>query len=193
MGSLDALLYALERDAAAEAAQLISRAEQQAQGIRTRAEAERDRRRGEAVGRIEALGRREVARAAAAANRRFLESRLRERARVVDRIFAQAAGELGAAGPERYAALLPGLIRETLRFLAEAPAVVICRPEIAAVVEQQRPGESEVTVRASADAAAGILGQSADGRVVVDDTLPALLRRRQAELAIALAVRLEAG
>lgn len=193
MGSLDALLEALERDAAAEAAQLISRAGQRAGEIRSRAVAEQDRRRAEAMGRIEAEGRREVARAAAAATRRFLESRLRERARVVDRIFAEAALELGAAGPDRYRALLPGMIGETLRFLAGAPAMVTCRPEIAAEVEAALPGESGVTVHPSSDAAAGILGQSAEGRVVVDDTLPALLRRRQAELAIALAVRLEAG
>jgi vacuolar-type H+-ATPase subunit E/Vma4 len=193
MGSLDALLDTLERDAAGEAARLISRAEQEAGEIHARAEAEQHRRRAEATGRIEAEGRREVARAAAAASRRFLESRLRERARVLDRIFSEAAVELGAASPDRYRALLPGLIDETLRFLAGAPAVLTCRPEIAAEVEGALPGESWVTAHASSDAAAGILGQSADGSVVVDETLPALLRRRQAELAIALAVRLEGG
>lgn len=193
MGSLDALLEALERDADAEAAQLISRARQQAGEIRARATAEQDRRRAEVKARIEAEGRREVARAAAAATRRFLESRLRERARVLDRIFTEAADELGAAGPERYRSLLPGMIGETLRFLAGSSAMVTCRPEIAAEVEAALPGESGVTVHASSDAAAGIRGQSAEGSVVVDDTLPALLRRRQAELAIALAVRLEAG
>ena len=193
MGSLDALLDTLERDAAGEAARLISRAEQEAGAIHARAETEPRRRRAEVTGRIEAEGRREVARAAAAASRRFLESRLRERARVLDRIFSEAALELGTAGPDRYRALLPGLIGETLRFLAGAPAVVTCRPEIAAEVEAALPAESCVTARASSDAAAGILGQSADGSVVVDDTLPAMLRRRQAELAIALAVRLEAG
>lgn len=193
MGSLDALLEALERDAAAEAAGLASQAEQQATEIRARAVTEQNRRRAEATGRIEAEGRREVARAAAAASRRFLESRLRERARVLDRIFGEAALELGAAGPDRYRALLPGMIGETLRFLVGTPAVLTCRPEIAAEVEAALPGESGVTVHASSDAAAGILGQSAEGGMVVDDTLPALLRRRQAELAIALAVRLEAG
>ena len=50
-----------------------------------------------------------------------------------------------------------------------------------------------MTAHASGDAAAGILGQSADASVAVDNTLPAMLRRRQAELAIALADRLEAG
>jgi vacuolar-type H+-ATPase subunit E/Vma4 len=193
MSSLDALLDALERDAAAEAARLVSQAEQQAGEIRARAVAEQTRRRAEAIGRIEAEGRREVARAAATASRRFLESRLRERARVLEQIFGEAAVELGAASPDRYRALLPGMLQETLRFLAGTPAVLTCRPEIAAEVEAALPGDSGVTVYASRDAAAGILGQSAEGGVVVDDTLPALLRRRQAELAIALAVRLEAG
>jgi len=193
MSSLDALLVALERDAAAEATRLVSQAEQQAGEIRARAVAEQTRRRAEVTGRIEAEGRREVARAAATASRRFLESRLRERARVLEQIFGEAAVELGAAGPDRYRALLPGMIQETLRFLAGTPAVLTCRPEIAAEVEAALPGESGVTIHASSDAAPGILGQSAEGGVVVDDTLPALLRRRQAELAIALAVRLEAG
>ena len=192
MGSLEALLDTLERDAAGEAARLIAQAEQEAGEIHARAETELRRRRAEVTERIEAEARREVARAAAAASRRFLESRLRERARVLDRIFSEAAAELGTAAPDRYRALLPGLIGGTLRFLAGAPAVVTCRPEIAAEVEASLPGESRVTAHPSRDAAAGILGQSADGSVAVDNTLPAMLRRRQAELAIALAERLEA-
>ena len=193
MGSLDALLESLEHDAHGEAARLIAAAEQRARTIQARAAAERERRRAEVMVRVEADGRRAVACATAAAARRFSELRLRERAVVLERIFAEAAAELRIALAERYRQLLPRLLRDTTRYLEGTPAVVICRPEIGPLIDAARPGEPVLTVETSIDAAAGLLGRSADGLVVVDNTLPALLRRRQAELTIALAVRLETG
>lgn len=193
MGSLDALLESLERDAEGEAAGLISAAEQRARTLRAHARAERDRRRAEVMGQVEAEGRRAVAGATAAAARRFRESRLRDRALVLERIFTEAGQQLRATGAEHYRALLPRLMADTIRYLEGTPAVMICRPEIGPLLEAERSGALDVTVETSTEAAAGLLGRSTDGLVVVDNTLPALLRRRQAELMIALAVRLEAG
>jgi vacuolar-type H+-ATPase subunit E/Vma4 len=190
--SIDALLEQLERDAQAEAVKLVSAAQKRAQEILSRADAETQRRRTEALGRLEEAGRRAVAGETASAVRRFRELRLRERAEVLDRIFSEAERGLRTSSADRYQRLLPGLMRATLRFLEGTPAVVHCRPEIAAQVEQLRAEHTDVTVRPSVEAAAGILGESADGAVAVDNTLPALLWRRRAELAIAVAARLEA-
>jgi len=193
MGSLDALLVSLEHDAQGEAARLIAAAEQRARTIQAGALAERDRRRAEVLARVEAEGHRAVACATAAAARRFRDMRLRERAAVLERIFAEAAQELRIALLERYRQLLPRLLRDTTRYLEGTPAVLICRPEIGPLIEAGLPAELALTVEPSTEAAAGLLGRSADGLVVVDNTLPALLRRRQAELTIALVARLEAG
>lgn len=193
MGSLDALLVSLEQDAQGEAARLIAAAEQRARTIQAGALAERDRRRAEVLARVEAEGHRAVACATAAAARRFRDMRLRERAAVLERIFAEAAQELRIALLERYRKLLPRLLRDTTRYLEGTPAVLICRPEIGPLIEAGLPAELALTVEPSTEAAAGLLGRSADGLVVVDNTLPALLRRRQAELTIALVARLEAG
>ena len=193
MGNLDALLESLEHDAQGEADRLIAAAEQRARTIQAHAVAERDRRRAEVMVRVEAEGRRAVACATAAAARRFRALRLRERAVVLERIFTEAGEELRLAGAERYRRLLPRLMRDTTRYLEGTSAVVICRPEIGPLLEAKGPGEPALTVETGTEAAAGLLGRSADGLVVVDNTLPALLRRRQAELTIALAVRLEAG
>lgn len=190
--SIDALLELLERDAQTEAAQLVFEAQQQADAILARAGAELQRRRAEELGRLEEAGRRAVACETATAAQRYRESRLRERAQVLDRVFAEAEAELRTAGADRYRELLPGLMRATLWFLEQTPVVVHCRPEIAAQIEGLRAGHEDVTVRPSGEAAAGVLGESADGAVAVDNTLPALLRRRRAELEVAVAARLEA-
>ncbi len=191
--TVDALLELLERDAEAEAAKLLSVAEHRAEDIRSRADAEARSRREEALKLLEEGGRRAVACETAAAARRFRESRLQERAQVLERIFAEAEQELRSASPERYGWLLPELLRETLRFLEGTPSVIHCRPEVAPLLEQMHSDPGALTVSSSAEAAAGILGETADGAVVVDNTLPALLRRRQAELAVAVTLRLESA
>ncbi len=190
--SIDALLALLERDASAEAAKLISEAELRAQGLLAQAEAGAQRRGAEALDRLREAGRRTVACETAAAARGYRESHLRERALLLDRVFTDAERELRAAAIDRYQGQLPALVDATLRFLEGGPAVLHCRPDVAGPVEQLLKDRADVTVRADADAAAGILGQSADGTIVVNNTFAALLRRQEADLAVAVAARFEA-
>ncbi len=190
--SIDALLDVLEREAQAEAARLISEAQRQAGEILARADAEADRRRADGLHRLEQEARRAVARRTAATARGFRAERLQERAAVLERVLAEAERELRTAGADRYDGQLAAMVAATLQFLDGTPAVIHCRPEIAARVEQCRGERTGLTVVPGADAAAGILGEAADGSVVVDNTLPALLRRRAPELAVAVAARLEA-
>jgi vacuolar-type H+-ATPase subunit E/Vma4 len=189
---MDALLAALERDASAEAAKLGAEGEQRAQELLTRAEAEAAQRRAKTLGRLAEVGRRSVACETAAAARRYREARLQQRAELLDRIFAEAERYLRVASIDRYQEQLPTLVRTTFQFLEGGPAVLHCRPELAARVELLRGDRADLTVHADPEAAAGILGESGDGAVVVDNTLAALLRRQQADLAVAVAARIEA-
>lgn len=191
--SIDALLELLQRGAETEARELVSAAERQAEAIHARAEAEAQRRRAEARERLEQQGRQVVACEIAAWTRRQRGVLLAERARVLEGILVAAEAALGQAGPARYQRMLPALFRETLQFLEGVPAVVTCRPEIEAQLESLAADYPRVSIRPSADAAPGILAEAVDGTVSVDNTLPALLRRRRAELAVALAARLERG
>jgi vacuolar-type H+-ATPase subunit E/Vma4 len=54
-------------------------------------------------------------------------------------------------------------------------------------------GAPDLQVEEAADADAGLLGETLDGRLVVDNRLSALLARRRAELSVAVARRLEDG
>jgi vacuolar-type H+-ATPase subunit E/Vma4 len=190
--SIDALLALLARDAEADAANLVSAAESQARELLSRADAATQRRREDALHRLEETRRQAVSCETAAAARQYRELRLLERARVLDRIFAEAERELRTASAGRYERHLPILMRATLRYLEGTPAVISCRPEIIARVEQLCAQQTDVSVRANDQAVAGILGESANGAVAVDNTLPALLRRREKELVVAVAARLEA-
>jgi vacuolar-type H+-ATPase subunit E/Vma4 len=69
--------------------------------------------------------------------------------------------------------------------------VVRCRPDAAPLIERLVAGRTGVTVAPDADARAGVLGEAADGSVVVDNTLAAWLTRRRPELAAGLAARLD--
>ncbi|HEY9384379.1 MAG TPA: V-type ATP synthase subunit E [Gemmatimonadales bacterium] len=190
--SIDALLERLAREGDAEAAELISAAQQQAHELLGRADSETERRRAEALDRLQQAERRAVEAETAAAARRYREAQMVERAQLLDRIFAEAERELRSVGSDAYQPQLPALLRATLRFLEATPAVMLCRPELAAPLERLCAEHAGVTVRAVADAAPGVLGESADGAVLVDNTLPALLQRCRADLAIAVAAQLEA-
>lgn len=189
--SIDALLERLLQEGEAEAELLIAAAQQQAHELLSRAEAATAQRRAEALSRLREVERHAVEAETAVAARGYREARMLERAKLLDRIFAEAEAELGSASSAAYQSQLPNLLSATLRFLEGTPAILHCRPEIAARLEQCCGATEGVTIRASAAAAPGVLGESADGGVVVDNTLPALLRRHRSDLAVAVAARLE--
>lgn len=188
--SIDALLLHLEEDATREAARIRSAAAAAAAEIVARAEADAGRRRALHLERVAAdrrsAGERQVAAARATARDQFL----RVRAALLDRVFARAAVLLDATPAERYAAHVGALARDAARYLEGAPAVLECPEDAATALVQAVHGLADVTVRA-APVSAGVTGKSADGRVVVDNSLRALLARRRAELAIDLSARIE--
>jgi vacuolar-type H+-ATPase subunit E/Vma4 len=191
--SIDALLSLVGRQADAEASALLAAAEARARTIIAAAEAQVATRRERELERLAGERRHAMACATASAARGHQAAWLRERDRVLDRVFAEAGQALSVTPLERYERRLGPAVDDTLRYLERLPSVLRCRPEVAPLVERLVAGRGDVTVEASPEAGAGILGEAADGSVLVDNTLTAWLARRRPELAAALAARLEAA
>jgi vacuolar-type H+-ATPase subunit E/Vma4 len=191
--SIDALLALVGRQADDQVSALLAAAEARARAIIAAAEAQVATRRERELARLAGERRHALACATAAAERGHREAWLRERDRVLDRVFADAGQALAVAGLDRYDRILGSAVDDTLRYLEHIPSRLRCRPDAAPLVERLVAGRGGVTVEPAADARAGILGEAADGSVVVDNTLAAWLTRRRPELAAALAARLEAA
>ena len=187
---IDALLLHLEQDAGREVARLRSAAEEGAAAIAARAEADAARRRALHLERVTAelgaAGERQVAGARA----RVREQLLQVRTALLDRVFDRASALLGGMAASGYAPIIGHLARDAARYLEGEPAQLQCPPDAAAALADAVSNLANLTVQ-SAGVPAGVTGRSADGRVVVDNSLPALLSRRRAELAIGLVARIE--
>jgi vacuolar-type H+-ATPase subunit E/Vma4 len=191
--SIDPLLALLTREAEAEAESVLAAARRQASEIDGNAQAVADQRRIEARTRQRETRRRQVGRETAAIDRRHRETMYRERADLLSRIFARAEHTLATASLDRYSAMLDQLVASALEFLGDTDAILRCRPDVTARLETLVAGRNRVTVVPCPDAAAGVLAEATDGHVVIDNTLPGLLRRRTPQLAVELASKLGDG
>lgn len=187
---IDALLLHLEEDAGREVARLQSAAEEGAAAIAARAEADATRCRGLHRERVTAELRTAGARQVAGARARAREQLLQVRTTLLARVFDRASALLGGMVASGYAPIIGPLARDAARYLEGEPAVLLCPPDAAAALADAVLDLPNLTVQ-SAGVPAGVTGRSADGRVVVDNSLPALLSRRRAELVIGLAARIE--
>lgn len=187
---IDALLVHLEEDAGREVARLRAAAERDASAIVARAEADAARRRAlhreRVTAELRAAGEQRVAVARAEAREHLLQVR----ASVLDRVFERALGRLGSMVVSSYAPILRPLAQDAARYLEGEPAVLQCPQDALAALTDVVPDLSNLTLE-SASVPAGVTGRSADGRVVVDNSLPALLSRTRVELAIGLAAQIE--
>lgn len=190
--SIDALLLHLEEDARREAARLRQEATERAEEIVARAEADAARKRAlhleRVAGQHRSAGERQVAAARAEARERFLQTRMA----VLDRVFDAASASLGRMEVARYAGSVAQLARGAARYLERGPAVLQSPPDAAQAAADAVRDLPDLRVE-PADVPAGVTGRSADGRVVVDNTLTAILARRRADLAIGLGARIENG
>jgi vacuolar-type H+-ATPase subunit E/Vma4 len=191
--SLETLLAQLTDTAEQEADGLLKSARERALAIDRESEERISRRRSTEGARLEDEQRRAVARETAAAEQEHLRSVLQERVQVLDRILERAKTRLGSMSAPQYAAAIPKLVASSLEYLEGLPVIVQCRPDAEPLVRQLCGDFPEVQVQPDCTAPAGIRAESADGRVLVDNTLPALLSRRRDELSVMLAARLEAA
>ncbi len=191
--ALETLLQTLEQAAAAQADRTLAEAKAEAAALIRDATAEAERQRALVLEEVRARARLASDRAFAEETRALKERLLSARTAVVDRVLARAGARLSTLEGSAYAWRVERLVESTLAYLAGAPAALSCRPDVAAQVESAAAGRGEIEISATPEAAAGVLGRSADGRVTVDNTLVALLERRRPELAIAVARRVEEG
>jgi vacuolar-type H+-ATPase subunit E/Vma4 len=187
---IDALLLHLEEDAGREAARLRSAAEEGAAAIAARAEADAARRRALHLERVTSELRTAGERQVAGARARAREQLLQVRTTLLDQVFDRASVLLGGMIASGYAPIIEQLALDAARYLEGEPAVLQCPPDAAAALADAVPNLPNLTVQ-STGVMAGVTGRSADGRVVVDNSLPSLLSRNRAELAIGLAARIE--
>ena len=190
--SIDALLRHLEEDARREVARLRQEATERAEGIVARAEADAARKRAlhleRVAGQRRSAGERRVAAARAEARERFLQARMA----VLDRVFDAASASLERMEVSRYTGSVAQLARDAALYLERAPGVLQSPPDAAKAAAEAVRDLPDLRVE-PADVPAGVTGRSADGRVVVDNTLAAILARRRADLAIGLGARIEKG
>ena len=189
--ALEALLEALERDALAEAGRRRTEARSGAEALIARAAAEVDRRRALTLARLASERRAQVAREAAAASRQLKGRVLTARAGVLGRVFGEARRLLAGLDQARWGSRLPALVEQTLSYLDPSDAVLECQPAAESALRKVLADRPGVRVETRDDAGPGLLGRSADGRVVVDNMLTARLDRQRDDLAIQLIARLE--
>ncbi|HEX9892975.1 MAG TPA: V-type ATP synthase subunit E [Gemmatimonadales bacterium] len=189
--ALEALLEALERDALAEAGRRRTEARSGAEALIARAAAEVDRRRALTLARLASERRAQVAREAAAASRQLKGRVLTARAGVLGRVFGEARRLLAGLDQARWGSRLPALVEQTLSYLDPSDAVLECQPSAESALRKVLADRPGVRVQPRDDAGPGLLGRSADGRVVVDNILTARLDRLRDDLAIQLIARLE--
>jgi vacuolar-type H+-ATPase subunit E/Vma4 len=188
--AVETLLARLEQEAAAERARIAEAAEREATEIEREAQASAERALAAEVARVRAEGELEIARQLASVARAQRERILRARSAIVDRAFAEAERMLSRVRLDRYRHRVPRLIEEVLRYLEHQPAALLCSPEVAPIARETTRGLSQLTIEASREAMAGVVGRSEDGAVTVENTWTSQLARRRPDLAIALMARL---
>ena len=190
---LDALLAELTRTAHAEEERIRADGNARETSIlRAGEEAVRIRRESE-LARITAAEREAVRRDTAAAEQSHRIQLLETRARLMGEVFARAEAALADADGSRYQEAIPALVRATLPYLEGQHSVLRCRADVASAVQAACGCTSGIKVEGSPDFEAGVLGETRDGAVTVDNRLVSLLERRREDLAIELARRLESS
>lgn len=183
--ALDHLLAALEREARAEADELLAAARADAAQRTTLADAAIARRREAALGGRAREQQAELEAALSAARLAARREVLDARERLVERVFDAVRAACGAAVTRAdFVAGLPARAAAALTCVGACDAVVLSAPApLAAILAQGTTGDGRVTVREDAGAGAGFRLATADGSLEVVDTIEARIAARRAALA----------
>jgi len=128
-----------------------------------------------------------LARELAQARHRARAEALTARRGLLQRVLKRAEALIPeVAATQAYRAALPGHLDEALSYLEGLRPLVKCPPSSAPLLEPRLAGRDDVTLLVEASVGAGLVAEAADGSVVVDNTLRARLRRREAHLAVEL-------
>lgn len=192
--ALTGLIEALEGEARAEAAAILERARDRAEGYLRSAEARLDRTlEGAEAAREVALWREEERRSARRS--RFLWRRLLlERESGLARILDRARDRLpGALADERYRSSIEDQIASVLEYVGDQAAEIRAPETLCQAIQQVVAARPRTVVVADPDAGSGFRLVAGDGRLEVDATLERRLDRVWPTLRIELARSLEEG
>jgi vacuolar-type H+-ATPase subunit E/Vma4 len=186
---LEDLLARLGQDADAQAAAVVAGARAQAEAIRQAAETECAAERTARLGIQEAVLRAEAGAEVERVRREATRALLGERRAVLDRILARVGELLPAAiASPAYLDSVDAELDRALEIAGTGGAVLRATPAIASRIAARDLRGVDVLPDAGVT---GFRLEGAGGRLVVDATLPARLRRRTPELTIAAARALE--
>jgi vacuolar-type H+-ATPase subunit E/Vma4 len=191
--ALEKLIEVLRQGTEAEAAAILTAARTEADAIRARTEAEVAERRGREQAAREAERASAIELALTTGRRTARREELEARQRVLDRVFAAAAAEFGAAleRPE-YRAALQALVTEAVGCLGGREGTLRCHPTLQRDLKRIVGSRPALRVVGDPATGSGFKLLSDDGAVEIDGTLEDRLVRRATRLAVEVAARLEA-
>jgi vacuolar-type H+-ATPase subunit E/Vma4 len=186
------LIAELERQGESEAERVIAHARADAERRITEARARADQReaawREPEAKRLEEATRRVLADARRAANQEVL----RARQQLLDRVLEMARRRLNSVGDEpAFRTALPALVREALVYLERDEVVIRCAPALVEWVTPLIEGRAGASVVGDSAVGPGVVVESRDGKVTVDNTMGARLDRLAPILALDIVRRME--
>jgi V/A-type H+-transporting ATPase subunit E len=192
--ALEELIAAIGRDGAAEAAQEVARAEEEARAIRAEAEQRLARRRAEALRRRERELQAETELALASARHAARREVLFARQELLDRVF-QAAGRLlpDCLDDPRYLGSALEELEHGLGYLGGREAVVRCSPALIPLFREHCVDRPDLGVEADASVGSGFVLATTDGALTVDATLERRLEELRPWLTLTVEGRLRNG
>jgi len=121
-------------------------------------------------------------------------SELDARGAVFARILERARGMLAeAASSDAYRDALAGHLAEALSYLEGLPCRIRCAPSCEPVLRPLMAGHDDVALEIDDTLGPGLIAETLDGAVVVDNTLGARLARLERQLAVELMREVDCG
>lgn len=182
----------LRKNAEATATGILESARLDAERLQAEAERQVQSRRAASLRQEEEMCRAAARSAIAAERHTAMRAVLLTRARLVDRVLELATSLLPAASrTARYRSTIPQQLENSMPFVGDSGAVVLCSPELVPVMRDASNGYDSTTVEPDAEMQNGFVVVSADGSVTVDKRLDSQLQRMRPTLAIEIHDRLE--
>lgn len=192
--ALQDLIARLDEDADATVRRVGQEAASRARAIEQTARLEHDRRTTDVVASRRRIRLAQLARELTEARRAARGRELDARMSLVDRILARARARVAdVVATDTYRRDLAARCTDALSYLEGVPVRVRCRPDDAAVVSSAVAGREHVTIQPEEGLSPGLIIESLDGSVTIDETLEARLSRLRERLAIELIAEVDDG
>jgi vacuolar-type H+-ATPase subunit E/Vma4 len=182
---IDPLLARLERDADAEAAQILEDGRARAAAISGASDARIAERRAATVQRRETAARVQHERALARSRRMARARVLEARATLLDRLFEQVRATLPAvAASSAYRATLRTRLERLRAYTGGQPITIQCMPSLAGALRRLAKTNGHLRITPDRQIAAGFRVLCGDGGVEIDARLESRLERLRPRLAL---------